>query len=115
DGGRARGAFSFEADAGGGSWLSPFPQQNAGGGLRRPFAHRTISAGSPLEQPGRIMAMKRMLLPLIALLYVALLAAAQSSFTMEQVRSYPFPNELAAAANVARIAWAFNEEGRRNI
>lgn len=59
--------------------------------------------------------MKRMLLPLIALLYVALPAAAQSSFTMEQVRSYPFPNELAAAANVARIAWAFNEEGRRNI
>ncbi|HEU5208029.1 MAG TPA: prolyl oligopeptidase family serine peptidase [Longimicrobiales bacterium] len=61
------------------------------------------------------MAMKRMLLPLIALLCVALPAAAQSSYTMEQVRSYPFPNELAAAAEVARIAWAFNEEGRRNI
>ncbi len=59
--------------------------------------------------------MKRMLLPLIALLCVALPAAAQSSYTMEQVRSYPFPNELAAAAEVARIAWAFNEEGRRNI
>lgn len=59
--------------------------------------------------------MKRMLLPLIALLCLALPTAAQSSYTMEQVRSYPFPNELAAAAEVARIAWAFNEEGRRNI
>lgn len=59
--------------------------------------------------------MKRTLLSLIAVMFVALPAAAQSSFTMEQVRSYPFPNELAAAGNVARIAWAFNEEGRRNI
>jgi len=36
-------------------------------------------------------------------------------FTFEQVRSYPFPNELASAARVPRIAWAFNEQGRRNV
>lgn len=44
-------------------------------------------------------------------------AAAQQAgpFTMAQVKSYPFPNELAAAATGARIAWAMNEEGRRNI
>jgi dipeptidyl aminopeptidase/acylaminoacyl peptidase len=37
------------------------------------------------------------------------------TYTMQQVKSYPFPNELTAAASGARIAWAFNEEGRRNI
>ena len=40
-------------------------------------------------------------------------AAAQSSFTIDQVKSYPFPNELTASGN--RIAWAFNEQGKRNI
>ena len=47
------------------------------------------------------------------------IAAAQSSratpFTVNQVRSYPFPNELTAAATGSRLAWAFNEQGRRNI
>lgn len=42
-------------------------------------------------------------------------AARQAAFTLEQVRSYPFPNELAAAATGSRIAWAFNEQGRRNL
>src|SRR4051812_33753515 len=38
-----------------------------------------------------------------------------SSFTLEQVKSYPFPNELTAAATGGRIAWALNEQGRRNV
>ncbi|HEX6308988.1 MAG TPA: prolyl oligopeptidase family serine peptidase [Longimicrobiales bacterium] len=42
-------------------------------------------------------------------------ALSAQSFTMEQVKSYPFPNELAAAATGSRIVWAMNEEGRRNI
>src|SRR5216110_4005516 len=46
-------------------------------------------------------------------------AAAQATraapFTLDQVRSYPYPTELTAAATGARIAWAFNEQGRRNI
>jgi dipeptidyl aminopeptidase/acylaminoacyl peptidase len=46
-------------------------------------------------------------------------ALAQASrpgpFTVNQVRSYPFPNELTAAATGSRVAWAFNEQGRRNI
>ncbi|HEX6135729.1 MAG TPA: prolyl oligopeptidase family serine peptidase [Longimicrobiales bacterium] len=42
-------------------------------------------------------------------------ALSAQTFTMEQVKSYPFPNELAAAATGSRIAWAMNEEGRRNI
>ena len=37
------------------------------------------------------------------------------SFTMEQIKSYPFPNELAASATGSRIAWAFNERGLRNV
>ncbi|MBW3570132.1 MAG: prolyl oligopeptidase family serine peptidase [Gemmatimonadetes bacterium] len=40
---------------------------------------------------------------------------AAGQFTMEQAKSYPFPNELSAAATGARVAWAFNQEGRRNL
>jgi dipeptidyl aminopeptidase/acylaminoacyl peptidase len=38
-----------------------------------------------------------------------------ASFTLEQIKSYPFPNELTAAATGSKIAWAFNERGARNI
>ncbi len=41
--------------------------------------------------------------------------AASAGFTMEQIKAYPFPNELAVAATGSRIAWAFNERGQRNI
>ena len=34
---------------------------------------------------------------------------------MEQIKSYPFPNELTTAATGSRIAWAFNERGLRNV
>ena len=42
-------------------------------------------------------------------------ASRSAPFTVNQVRSYPFPNELTAAATGSRMAWAFNEQGRRNI
>ncbi|HEX4932039.1 MAG TPA: LpqB family beta-propeller domain-containing protein, partial [Gemmatimonadaceae bacterium] len=42
-------------------------------------------------------------------------ARAPGSFSLEQVRSYPFAGELVAATRAPRIAWAFNEQGRRNI
>jgi hypothetical protein len=45
----------------------------------------------------------------------ATVAAQDAPFTMEQVKSYPFPTELAASPSGARIAWALNEEGRRNL
>ena len=59
-------------------------------------------------------------LALIALFGAAVVTGAtrqQSAqpFTLERVRSYPFPNELAASATGARLAWAFNERGLRNI
>jgi dipeptidyl aminopeptidase/acylaminoacyl peptidase len=34
---------------------------------------------------------------------------------MEQIKGYPFPSELTAAATGSRIAWAFNERGARNV
>ncbi|WP_230679824.1 S9 family peptidase [Pontibacter rufus] len=36
-------------------------------------------------------------------------------FTLEAVKSYPFPSGLIAAAHGARIAWVFDEQGQRNI
>ena len=46
-----------------------------------------------------------------------LLAQAQgpSSFTLDQVLAYPFPDNLTAAAKGSTIAWTFNERGARNI
>ncbi len=52
-------------------------------------------------------------LNLIALNLIALPLAAQ--FTLQQVKSYPFPSELAASAAGQRLAWAVDEQGRRNI
>ena len=45
----------------------------------------------------------------------SLLAQAPAPFTLEQITSYPFPSELTAAPAGGRIAWALNEQGRRNI
>ena len=42
-------------------------------------------------------------------------ASASSTFTMEQIKGYPFPSELTASATGSRIAWAFNERGARNV
>ncbi|HEX7023669.1 MAG TPA: prolyl oligopeptidase family serine peptidase, partial [Gemmatimonadales bacterium] len=42
-------------------------------------------------------------------------APSPGGFTMAQVKSLPFPNELTAAATGRRLAWAFNEQGRRNV
>jgi len=42
-------------------------------------------------------------------------AGAQSSFTLEQVLNAPFPSNLVAAKKGDRIAWALNQEGKRNI
>ncbi len=61
--------------------------------------------------------------PILVLAAVVLTAAsffptrqkAAQSFTVEQIKSYPFPNELTASATGSRIAWAFNERGARNV
>jgi dipeptidyl aminopeptidase/acylaminoacyl peptidase len=59
-----------------------------------------------------------MLIALLCVIALPPLGAAQQSsraFTLAQVRSYPYPTELSTAATGARMAWAFNEQGRRNI
>ncbi|MDF1504742.1 prolyl oligopeptidase family serine peptidase [Roseisolibacter sp. H3M3-2] len=50
-----------------------------------------------------------------SLVLPAALAAQAPTFTMAQLKGYPFPTELAAAATGARVAWAFDEQGRRNV
>src|ERR1700751_2886576 len=50
-----------------------------------------------------------------ALLFIASPAAAQQSFTLEQVLSAPFPSSLTTARSVPRIAWVLDEQGKRNI
>ena len=57
----------------------------------------------------------------LSLLVISSVEAAKSrtpqtaAFTLEQIKSYPFPNELTASATGSRIAWAFNERGARNV
>ena len=50
-----------------------------------------------------------------ALAFSAAAHAQNTTFTLQQIRSYPFPNYLAAAPAGSRIAWAFNESGQRNV
>ena len=42
-------------------------------------------------------------------------AWAQKSVTLEELMSAPFPENLTAAKTGNRIAWTFNQEGKRNI
>ena len=60
---------------------------------------------------------KYLRIALAALSFSVASAYAQQpgGFTVQQIKSYPFPNELTAASSGSRIAWAFNESGRRNI
>jgi dipeptidyl aminopeptidase/acylaminoacyl peptidase len=54
-------------------------------------------------------------LAFVALVLFAPSASAQTSFTLDQVKSYPFPNGLTASATGSRIAWGLNERGERNV
>lgn len=49
------------------------------------------------------------------LLWVLLPVCSQAQASLDDFKSYPFPNELTAAPTGSRIAWAFNEQGQRNI
>jgi dipeptidyl aminopeptidase/acylaminoacyl peptidase len=52
---------------------------------------------------------------LAALVFSAAAHGQTTDFTLQQIRSYPFPNELTAASAGSKIAWAFNESGQRNV
>src|SRR5579864_2084414 len=51
---------------------------------------------------------------LIVLLMLATSAFAQK-FTIDQVMSAPFPNQLVAAKKSARVVWVFNDHGAANL
>jgi dipeptidyl aminopeptidase/acylaminoacyl peptidase len=53
------------------------------------------------------------LLVTVFFLHIRYLAAQQ--FSIESVTSYPYPSELSSAASGAGIAWALNEQGKRNV
>ena len=60
--------------------------------------------------------LRRTLASLLLLAACAPPCAAQGpGFTLEQVLSSPFPTDLVAARRGARVAWAFDAEGRRNV
>ncbi|MBL8269078.1 S9 family peptidase [Steroidobacter sp.] len=42
-------------------------------------------------------------------------AAEREAFTLEDIRSVPYPEALTAAAQSPRIAWVANDQGRRNV
>lgn len=58
----------------------------------------------------------RSLVVFLLLAPIALLAQSPSApFTLEQVKSAPFPGDLTAAGTGSRIAWTLNDQGKRNI
>ena len=59
---------------------------------------------------------QRTLLALLLCVFLTQTSRLQAqSFPLEVIRSYPFPNELTASAQGSRMAWAVNEQGKRNI
>ncbi len=54
---------------------------------------------------------------LLVLIFTILISAQSHSqtFTVESVLAYPFPSELTSSSSGSKIAWALNEQGKRNI
>lgn len=57
---------------------------------------------------------KAILFTLVFTILVSLHLHSQT-FTVESVLAYPFPTELTSSPSGSKIAWAFNEQGKRNI
>ncbi len=57
----------------------------------------------------------RLLSSALLILLIAHTCAGQSSFTLDQVLSSPFPSSLVAAEHGSRIAWTFDAKGVRNV
>ena len=51
----------------------------------------------------------------ILLFFLSFSCFSQEEFSLDQIKSYPFPNELTGSSDASRIAWAFDEQGKRNI
>ena len=59
--------------------------------------------------------MKRWAVAMVLSLTLLACAKAQKPFTLEQVLSAPFPADLIAAKDGNRLAWTFDQQGKRNI
>ncbi len=59
--------------------------------------------------------MKKWVLLVLTIACLAPCALAQKSVTLEELMSAPFPENLTAARNANRVAWTFNQEGKRNL
>ena len=60
--------------------------------------------------------MKRVILCCLALAFsLNWTPSAAQSFSMEDILKYPLPSGLTSSATGSRIAWAFNEQGKRNV
>jgi dipeptidyl aminopeptidase/acylaminoacyl peptidase len=56
----------------------------------------------------------KLILLLINIFFASSFSSAQS-FDLESIKSYPFPTSLTSAAKGSKIAWAFDEQGKRNV
>lgn len=59
--------------------------------------------------------MKNFLLLIIFLYFTGFCSVSAQTFTMEQVTKFPFPSGLTASPVGEKIAWAMNEQGKRNV
>ncbi len=84
--------------------------QYSGFGSKGEISVKTISGSSRLPALFDLVAF---LVPGVCAMLVPQMASAQS-FTVEQVMSSPFPDDLTAAARVPRVAWVFDARGVRN-
>lgn len=57
----------------------------------------------------------RLLLAMLLLAFTQQATPQTQSFSLQAIKSYPYPTGLTASATGARIAWAFDEEGKRNV
>src|ERR1700742_891037 len=58
--------------------------------------------------------MKTLIAPLVFFALISFQSFSQS-FTLDAIKSYPFPTELVASSSGSRIAWAMDEQGKRNV
>jgi dipeptidyl aminopeptidase/acylaminoacyl peptidase len=68
-----------------------------------------------LKHPLSIVLTSILAVTVIAVVSVAAAGVGNTPFTIEEVKRYPFPNELTVSATGSQVAWAFNEEGKRNV
>src|SRR5690606_38013659 len=52
---------------------------------------------------------------LCALLFLFMAIPAYSQTGIKDLLSYPFPSDLCSDPSSGKLAWSFNEEGKRNI